>query len=210
MATHSSILALEISWTEEPRGLWFIGMQSRTQLKRHNPPACHIFSFTGQASFNFMASVTIHRDFGAQESNICHCFYFFPFYLPWSDGTRCHGLRFLNVEFQGSFFTPLSHSSKSPFSSSSFSPIIVVSSAYLRFLIFLPAILIPACDSSSPAFHILYSAYELNKQADNIQPRKTPFPIWNQSLIPCLVLMLLDLHPGFSGDKWGGLVFPSL
>ena len=23
----------------------------------------------------------------------------FPFYLPWSDGTRCHDLRFLNVEF---------------------------------------------------------------------------------------------------------------
>ena len=34
MATHSSILAWEISWTEEPRGLRFIGMQSRTQLKR--------------------------------------------------------------------------------------------------------------------------------------------------------------------------------
>ena len=28
-----------------------------------------------------------------------HCFYFFPIYLPWSDGTRCHDLSFLNVEF---------------------------------------------------------------------------------------------------------------
>ena len=28
----------------------------------------------------------------------CHCFYGFPIYLPWSDGTRCHGLCFLNVE----------------------------------------------------------------------------------------------------------------
>ena len=27
MATHSSILALEISWTEEPGGLWFLGLQ---------------------------------------------------------------------------------------------------------------------------------------------------------------------------------------
>ena len=35
--------------------------------------------------------------------------------------------------------------------------------------IFLPAILIPACASSSPAFHIMYSAYILNKQSDNIQ-----------------------------------------
>ena len=29
---------------------------------------------------------------GAQENKICHCFHFFPFYLPWSDGTRCHDL----------------------------------------------------------------------------------------------------------------------
>ena len=36
---------------------------------------------------------------GAQENKICHCFYFFPFYLPWSDGTRCHGLVFFYVEF---------------------------------------------------------------------------------------------------------------
>ena len=28
-----------------------------------------------------------------------HCFHCFPIYLPWSDGTGCYGLRFLNVEF---------------------------------------------------------------------------------------------------------------
>ena len=44
------------------------------------------------------------------------------------------------------------------FSSSSLSPIRVVLSAYLRLLIFLPAILIPACASSSPAFLMMYSA----------------------------------------------------
>ena len=49
------------------------------------------------------------------------------------------------------------------FSSSSLSTIRVVSSAYLRLLIFLPAILIPACASSSPAFLMMYSAYKLNK-----------------------------------------------
>ena len=37
-----------------------------------------------------MAAVTIHSDFVAQEEKICHCFYFFPFYLPWSDGTSSH------------------------------------------------------------------------------------------------------------------------
>ena len=30
---------------------------------------------------------------------ICHCFYCFPIYLPWSDGTRCYDLGFPNVEF---------------------------------------------------------------------------------------------------------------
>ena len=55
------------------------------------------------------------------------------------------------------------------FSSSSLSAIRVVLSAYLRLLIFLPAILIPSCVSSSPAFLLMYSAYNLNKQGDNIQ-----------------------------------------
>ena len=47
---------------------------------------------------------------------------------------------------------------KSLFSSSSFSAIKVVSSAYLKLLMFLPAILISPYDSSSPAFHMMYSA----------------------------------------------------
>ena len=58
----------------------------------------------------------------------------------------------------------------------------------LRLLIFLPAILIPPCASSSPVFLMMYSAYKLNKQGGNIQPWCTPFPIWNQSVVPCPVL----------------------
>ena len=50
------------------------------------------------------------------------------------------------------------------------------------------AILIPACASSSLAFHMIYSAYKLNKHSDNTQPWHIPFPIWNQSVVPCLVL----------------------
>ena len=34
----------------------------------------------------------------------------------------------------------------------------------------------------------MYSAYKLNKQGDNIQPEHTPFPICNQSVVPCPVL----------------------
>ena len=36
--------------------------------------------------------------FGAQKNKVWHCFYCFPIYLPWSDGTSCHDLSLLNVE----------------------------------------------------------------------------------------------------------------
>ena len=34
-----------------------------------------------------------------KKIKICHCFQFFPFYLPWLDGTVCLDLSFLNAEF---------------------------------------------------------------------------------------------------------------
>ena len=46
----------------------------------------------------------------------------------------------------------------------------------------------PAYVSSSQTFHMIYSAYKLNKQDENIQPWHTPFPNWNQSIVSCLVL----------------------
>ena len=61
------------------------------------------------------------------------------------------------------------------FSSSSLSAVRVMLSAYLRLLIFLLAILIPACASSCPAFLTMYYAYKLKKQGDNIQPWRTSF-----------------------------------
>ena len=74
------------------------------------------------------------------------------------------------------------------FRSSSLSAIKVVLSAYLRLLIFILAILIPACASFSPEFLLMYSAYKLNKQGDNIQPWHAPFSIWNQFVFPQPVL----------------------
>ena len=38
---------------------------------------CHSFPSKEQVSFNFMAAVTIHSDFGAQENKVCHCFHCF-------------------------------------------------------------------------------------------------------------------------------------
>ena len=56
--------------------------------------------------------------------------------------------------------------------SSSLSVIRVVSSAYLRLLIFLPENLTLTLALSHPAFHMIYSAYKLNKQGDNANGRK--------------------------------------
>ena len=87
---------------------------------------------------------------------------FSSIYFSWSDEIRCHDLYFLNFkffEFWIFLFWVLSQTFHSPFTflrmlfnSSSLSDIKVVSYAYLRLLIFFSAILIPACESSSPAF----------------------------------------------------------
>ena len=139
-----------------------------------------------------MAVVTIRSDFGAQENKICPCFHFPP--------SICHEmveldpiiLVFLNAEL--SFKSNFSLSSftfiKRLFSSCPFSAIRMVSSAYLRLLIFVPAILILACDSSSLAYRMMDSAYKLNRQGDHIQPSYTCFPVLNQSFVPCPVLMV--------------------
>ena len=56
-----------------------------------------------------------------------------------------------------------------------------------------------------------YTLHLLNKHSDNRQPWCTPFPIWNQSVVPCPVLTVAsDLHTDFSGSRSSGLIFPSL
>ena len=135
-----------------------------------------------------MAAVIICSCFGASKNKVSHFFHYFHIYLPWGDGIWCHDLSFLNVEFKPTFSLSSFTFIKRLFSSSLLSAIMVVSFAYLKLLIFLPAILILACDSSSPAFLMIYSAYKLNRQGDNIQLWCTHFPIWNQAVVPCPVL----------------------
>ena len=75
-----------------------------------------------------------------------------------------------------------------------------------------------ACDSPSPAFHIMYSAYKLNKQTDNIQSWRTSFPIWNQSIVPYPVLTVaswpayrfVKMHVRWSGIHISFRIFHSL
>ena len=80
-------------------------------------------------------------------------------------------LVFWKLSFKSAFSLSSFTFNKRLFSSSSLSSIRVVSSAYLRLLIFLLALLIQvACASSSPAFLMMYSACKLNEQDDSIQP----------------------------------------
>ena len=76
---------------------------------------------------------------------------------------------------------------KSLFSSPSLSAIRVLLFAYLRLFRFSLTVLIPACDSSSLAFHMMH-AYKLNKQGGNIQSCLILFPVLNQLVFPCSFL----------------------
>ena len=109
-----------------------------------------------------MAAVTICCDLGAAPPppNLA-LFPLFPhlFATKWWDQII---LVFWMLSFKPTFSLSSFTFIKGLFSSSSVSAIRVASSAYLRLLIFLLAVLIIACDSCSPAFHMMYSAYKLN------------------------------------------------
>ena len=92
--------------------------------------------------FNFMATVTICSDFGAPKNKVSHSFLI---YLPWSARTNAMILVFWMLSYKPTFSLSSFTFIKKLFSSSSLSALKVVSSAYLRLLIFLPAILIPSC-----------------------------------------------------------------
>ena len=143
-----------------------------------------------------MAVVTICSNFRAQENKVSHCFHYFPSICHKVMGLDAIILVFWMLSFKPSFSLSSLTFIKRLFSSFSLSTLRVVLFAYLRLLIFLLAILIPACASYSPAFLMMYSLYKLNKQGHNIQPWHTPFPIWNQSVGPCPVLTVASWWTG--------------
>ena len=134
-----------------------------------------------------MPAVTAYSDFRAQEEEICHYFHL---------SSICHevmgpnaiSLNCLIFSFKSALLLCTFTLIKRLFISSSFSAVRVVSSTCLRLLMFLPPVLIPACNSSSPAFLLMCSAYRLNKQGDSRQPCCAPFSILNQSVVPYRLL----------------------
>ena len=89
-----------------------------------------------------------------QNIKLSHCFYCFPIYLPWSDGVRCHDLRFWMLGFKPTFSLSSFTFIKRLFSSSSLSASSVVSSAYMRLLIFLLVIWFQLV--LHPAWHVVW------------------------------------------------------
>ena len=113
-----------------------------------------------------MAAVTVHSDF---KKIVCHCFHFFPSICREVMEPDDMILAFWMLSFKLAFSLSSFTFTQRLYSSSSFSAIRMVLSTYLRLLIFLLAVLIPACDSYSPGFLMMYLACKLNKQRDNIQ-----------------------------------------
>ena len=132
-----------------------------------------------------MAGVTVCSYFGAQENKICHCFHFSPTCLPWSDGLDAMNLVCLMLISSQLYHSLLSLSSRGCLVPLHFLPL---EWYHLHIWDCWSFSQQSVCDSSSPAFHMIYSAYNLNQQGGNIQPWHTPFPMLNQSAVPCLLL----------------------
>ena len=92
---HSELIAFRMDWLD----LLAIQWTPKSLLQHHSSKASvlrHSAFSTVQFSHPYMTTA-ICSDFGGQENKVSHCFLCFPIYLTWSDGTKCHGLSFLNV-----------------------------------------------------------------------------------------------------------------
>ena len=117
----------------------------------------HSFSSKEQASLNFMAAVTICSDFGAPKIKSLppnKVSIVFPSICHEVMGLDAMIFIYLLLSFKPAFYLSSFTFIKRLFSSS-LSAIRVVSSAYMRLRVFLLAILIPACASSSPEFYMM-------------------------------------------------------
>ena len=137
-----------------------------------------------------MASIIVYNDFGTQENKICHCFHFsFLFTMKWLMGLDTMILVFWMLSFKLAFSLSSFTFIKRLLSSSSLPAIKVVLSAYLRFVDISPGNLDSSLWLVHPDWHFTWcTLHMLNKQGNNIQPWYTPFPILNQSVVPCPVL----------------------
>ena len=138
-----------------------------------------------------MTAITICSDFGGQEKSLS-LFPLFPHHFAWSDGSRCHNLSIFECWVLSQLFTLLLHFPQEDlqflFTFCHKGGVICISEIIDIF----PAILIPACASSSSAFCMMYSAYKLNKQGDNIHSLDVLLSWFGTSMLFHVLLLLLD------------------
>ena len=133
---------------------------------------------------HFMASVTICSDFGApQKIKSDTVSTVSPSISHEVMGPDAMILVFWMLSFQSTFSFSSFTFIKRLFSSSSLSAIRVVSSTYLRLLIFLLAILIQLVLPPAQRFSWLYSAHKLNKQGNNIHSLDILLSLFGNSLL---------------------------
>ena len=87
MTTRKTIAFTRQTFVDKVKSLLF-NMLSRFVIAFHPRSKCLLISWLQPPSAVILEPRKI----------VCHCFHGFPIYLPWSDGTRCHVLSFLNVE----------------------------------------------------------------------------------------------------------------
>ena len=151
-----------------------------------------------------MAAITICSDFRAPKINsstvstVPHLFAMKRWdRMPWPSFSECWALSQL-------FHSPLSLSSRGslvPFTFCIKGGVICISEVID---------ISPGNLDSSLCFFQSSVSHDVLCTGRNIQPWHTPFPTWNQSVVPCPVLLLSGLHTDFSRGRLGGLVFPSL
>ena len=159
-----------------------------------------------------MAIGFTHGDFGAQESKVCHCFPDCSIYCHEVMRQDATILVFWMLNFEPAFSLSCFTFIKRLFRSSLLYAIRVVSSPYLRLLIFLPAILITTCDSSSLALCMVCTTEKLNKQVTICSLVVLLSQFWSGHCfmcIPCLsgsnCCFLNDIQVSQEAVRWSDL-----
>ena len=155
-----------------------------------------------------MAAVTICSAFGTQEIKSVTISTFSPSIYHEVMGLDAMIFIFLILSFKPAF-SLFSCTFIKRFFRSSLYAIKVVSFAHLRCWYFSWQSWFQLVSHSAFAFCMMYSAYKLNKQGDNIQPWHTPFPILNQSVVLCPVLTVASF-PAYRflrrQVRWSGIL----
>ena len=97
---------LQYSFLENPRdgGAWWAAVcgvaQSRTWLKwlSSSSNSRLVITFLSRGKHLLISWLQTPSAVILKPKKASHCFHCFSIYLPWSDGTRCHDLSFLNVD----------------------------------------------------------------------------------------------------------------